>query len=77
MRALNGALEPNGNAWTDLSVINIPSRYRLCGFDSDEIVQLRSTYIVSTFGSNHNLSELYVQEVFVSLCRRGALWLWY
>ena len=44
MRAMNGALEPNCNAWTDLSVINLPSRYRLCCFDSDELVQLRSTY---------------------------------
>ena len=74
MWALNGALEPNYNEWTDLRVINLPSRYRLCCFDSDE---MRSTYIVSSFGSNHSLSQLYVQEVFVSVCRRGALWLWY
>ena len=74
MRALNGALEPNYNEWTGLRVINLPSRYRLCCFDSDE---MRSTYIVSSFGSNRSLSQLYVQEVFVSVCRRGALWLWY
>ena len=58
MGALNGVLQPNCNAWTDLSVINLLSRYHLCCFDSDEIVQLQSTYIVSIFGSNHSLSPL-------------------
>ena len=40
MRALNGALQPNCNAWTDLSVINLPSQYHLCCFDSDEILMI-------------------------------------
>ena len=63
MRALNGALEPNYNEWADLRVINLPGRYRLCCFDSDE---MRSTYIVSSFGSNHSLNSTY--KKYLSLC---------
>lgn len=43
-KAMSGPLVPNCSVWTDLSMIQLPSRYRLCSFDIDEIAQLRSTY---------------------------------
>ena len=43
-KATGGPLVPNCSVWTDLSMIELPSRYRLCCFDSGEVLQLRSTY---------------------------------
>ena len=43
-KATGGSLVPNSNVWTDLSMIELPSRYRLCCFDSGELLQLRRTY---------------------------------
>ena len=43
-KAMSGSLVPNCSVWTDLSMIKLPSRYRLSCFDSDEVVQLRRTY---------------------------------
>ena len=42
-KAMSGPLESNCNVWTDLSMIKLPSRYRLCCFDSGEIHQLPRT----------------------------------
>ena len=43
-KAMTGPLRPNCNVWTDLTMIKLPTRYRLSSFDIDETAQLRSTY---------------------------------
>ena len=44
LKVVGGLLIPNCTAWTDRSVIQLPTRYRLCCFDGDEIGLLRTTY---------------------------------
>lgn len=43
-KATGAPLVPNCSIWTDFSMIELPSRYRLCCFNSGEVLQLRSTY---------------------------------
>ena len=43
-KATGGPLVPNYSVWMNLSMIELQSRYRLCCFDSGEVLQLRSTY---------------------------------
>ena len=43
-KVVGGLLIPNCTASTDPSVIRLPTRYRLCCFDGDEIGLLRTTY---------------------------------
>ena len=61
-KAMSGPLVPNCSVWTDLSMIKFPSRYRLCCFNSDEIIQLQSTY--SKLYPSLNLRSGYVNTTY-------------
>lgn len=70
--ASSGPLTRSKHVWTDLSMVELPDRYRLCAFDPDDLGLLKGTY--SALYPDINLTACHVNATFKkyqSVCVAG------
>lgn len=70
--ASSGPLTRSKHVWTDLSMVELPDRYRLCAFDPDDLGLLKGTY--SALYPDINLTACHVNGTFKkyqSVCVAG------